>query len=81
MQNVGFMKVTMGWFHKICRDVGLMLHNIKRPDHETKVTRHEVEEEKRGNMTLRRTTIEEIETDAKQEDTHGGQEKDRKGGQ
>jgi hypothetical protein len=55
----------MSWFHKFCRDVGLMVHNIRRPDHERNVTRQETREQKRGGITLRRTTIEEIEVDTK----------------
>jgi hypothetical protein len=54
----------MGWFHKICRDVGLMVHNIRHADGE-RVERHEVarktEEKRQGDVTLRRTTIDEIE--------------------
>ena len=54
----------MGWFHKFCRDMGLMVHNIRRPDGE-KTERHEVarktEEKREGDVTLRRTTIDEIE--------------------
>ena len=38
-----------------------MIHNVKHPGHEHKVARKEVHEEKRGDVTLRRTTIEEIE--------------------
>lgn len=59
----------MGWFQKICRNAGLMVHNVKKPskDHKaaqgtTEVTKHDVEEEKiDDNITLRRTTIEEVE--------------------
>jgi hypothetical protein len=52
----------MSWFTDICRNVGLMVHNIAHPgDADRKVVRKETEEEKRGNVTLRRTTIEEIE--------------------
>ena len=52
----------MNWFEKICRNMGLMVHNIKHPqDSQRKIVRKEVEEQKRGEMTLRRTTIEEIE--------------------
>jgi len=53
----------MSWFQKFCRDVGLMVHNIRRPDHERRVTRQQTEEEQRGSIKLRRTTIEEIEVD------------------
>ena len=59
----------MKWFQNLCRNVGLTIHNVKKPiqDHkasqpQTEVTRREVEEEKIDeNITLRRTTIEEIE--------------------
>ena len=60
----------MSWFHKFCRNVGLMVHNVRHPD-QTKQHRRmvnkDVKEEKRGNVTLRRTTIEEIEFEAKRE--------------
>lgn len=51
----------MGVFAQLCRNLGLMVHNMKHPDSERKVVSKKVEEEKRGNITLRRTTIEEIE--------------------
>lgn len=59
----------MGWLQDIARSLGLMVHNIKNPDNakgidkksEKRVINKEVEEEHRGNVTLRRTTIEEIE--------------------
>lgn len=59
----------MGWFENLCRNVGLTIHNVKKPiqDHKaeqgtTEVTKREVEEEQIDeNITLRRTTIEEIE--------------------
>ncbi len=51
----------MAWFSKFCRDVGLMIHNARRPGHETRQVARRVEQEQRGNVTLRRTTIEEIE--------------------
>lgn len=52
----------MNWFEKLCRNVGLMVHNIGHPeDKERKMVRKEVHEEKQGEITLRRTTIEEIE--------------------
>lgn len=55
------MRTVMGLFTKLCRNFGLMIHNVKHPDHEHRVVNKKVEEEKRGNMTLRRTTIDEIE--------------------
>ncbi|MBI1372143.1 MAG: hypothetical protein GC159_05200 [Phycisphaera sp.] len=54
----------MGWFTDLCRNVGLMIHHIGHPDDEKKtrqVVKKEVEEETHGKVTLRRTTIEEIE--------------------
>lgn len=59
----------MAWFQKLCRNVGLTIHNVRQPIKDdaadratTQVTKHEVEEEKLDpNITLRRTTIEEIE--------------------
>ncbi|MHB1157423.1 MAG: hypothetical protein ACYC26_11385 [Phycisphaerales bacterium] len=51
----------MGTFAQLCRNLGLMIHNVKHPGREHKVVRKEVHEEKRGDITLRRTTIEEIE--------------------
>ena len=57
----------MSWFHKFCRNVGLMVHNVRHPDERKqhrRVVSKDVEEQKRGNVTLRRTTIEEIEFEA-----------------
>ena len=59
----------MGWFQKICRNAGLAVHNVAKPIKDDKkkqptkeVTKREVEEEQIDeNITLRRTTIEEIE--------------------
>jgi len=59
----------MGWFQKICRNAGLMVHGITHPggndtlqSGSKQVTKHVVEEKKIDkNITLRRTTIEEIE--------------------
>jgi len=59
----------MKWFQNLCRNVGLTVHNVKKPlkDHKasqktTEVTKREVEEEQiDDNITLRRTTIEEVE--------------------
>ncbi len=53
----------MGWFEKLCRNAGLMIHHTIHP---AKTNRKEVKrtvEEKRVGPTtiLRRTTIEEIE--------------------
>ena len=57
----------MSWFTKFCRNLGLMVHNIRHPDDEhnrpaqRKTLRKTTEQEQRGKLTLRRTTIEEIE--------------------
>ncbi|MFN3167358.1 MAG: hypothetical protein ACE37H_09875 [Phycisphaeraceae bacterium] len=59
----------MGWFQKICRNAGLMVHGIKQPikdDAKARGTKHvtkrEVQEKKIDeNITLRRTIVEEIE--------------------
>ncbi|XAL99752.1 hypothetical protein OT109_19500 [Phycisphaeraceae bacterium D3-23] len=59
----------MSWFQKFCRNTGLMIHGITQPVKDDakgkptkKVVKHEVEEEQlEGNVTLRRTTIEELE--------------------
>ena len=60
----------MNWFERLCRNVGLMVHGMKRPDEpERKILKKEVEEEKRDGMILRRTTIEEIEI-RKDDETH-----------
>ena len=60
---------TMSWFQKLCRNTGLMIHGVTKPIKDdakskptTQVVKHEVvEEQLEGNVTLRRTTIEEIE--------------------
>jgi hypothetical protein len=57
----------MSWFSKLCRNLGLMVHNIRHPERadqppaQRKRLRETAEEEQRGRLTLRRTTIEEIE--------------------
>jgi hypothetical protein len=52
----------VNWFEKMCRDLGLMVHNMTHhEDPQRKVIKKEVEQEDRGNMILRRTTIEEVE--------------------
>ncbi|HRP63070.1 MAG TPA: hypothetical protein PK400_07255 [Phycisphaerales bacterium] len=43
---------------------GHILHGV-RTDPSKKVVRHDVEEEQRGDITLRRTTIEEVELKGK----------------
>lgn len=49
------------WFTRLCRNVGLAVHHVGHPGKQQQVTRQETTEEKRGDVTLRRTTIEEIE--------------------
>ncbi|MEM1356326.1 MAG: hypothetical protein AAGH88_15735 [Planctomycetota bacterium] len=60
----------MSWFQKLCRNAGLMVHGIKQPikqDAEKRgnakqIVKHEVQQQRiEPNVTLRRTTIEEIE--------------------
>lgn len=53
----------MNWFHQLCRNMGLMVHNIKHPDAATnrQVSRKVEEKKIDETTTLRRTTIEEIE--------------------
>jgi len=53
----------MGWFGDLCRNLGLMVHNIRHPEGDSRkqIVKKEVEEERQGNMILRRTTIEEVE--------------------
>lgn len=63
----------MKWFTQICRNVGLMLHNIRHPDGpvDKKVVSRTVEEKQLdATTTLRRTTIEEIEVKHRNEDEH-----------
>ena len=59
----------MPWFQKLCRNAGLMIHNIAKPAKgsdkpasETRELKRVVEEKAVDkNITLRRTTIEEVE--------------------
>ncbi len=61
--------VSMGWFQKLCRNAGLLVHGIKDPikkDAQARGTRQVVKKETEEkqideNITLRRTVIEEIE--------------------
>ena len=65
----GHQTGDMGWVTDLCRNVGLMVHNVRHPDasHRT-IVRKDVHEEDRGDVTLRRTTIEEIEFKKKTDD-------------
>lgn len=57
----------MRWFTDLCRNLGLMIHHIKHPEGKQRhVVKKETEESRRGNVTLRRTTIEEIEYEDEQ---------------
>ncbi len=54
----------MPWFQKICRTVGLTLHGVVNPEGSAskKTVNKTIEEEKLSDtVTLRRTTIEEVE--------------------
>lgn len=54
----------MSWFTELCRNVGLMIHNIRSPEGraERRTVNRKVEERQvDATTTLRRTTIEEIE--------------------
>lgn len=60
----------MGWFQRLCRDTGLMVHHIvkpapaagAKPGAETREVKRTVEEQQVSpTVTLRRTTIEEVE--------------------
>ncbi len=54
----------MPWFQKFCRDAGLMIHHIIKPvrvSEKQQISRKVEEKKLSDNVTLRRTTIEEIE--------------------
>ena len=59
----------MPWFQKLCRNLGLTVHNVKQPikddaaerGNKQVVKKETHEEQVDENITLRRTTIEEIE--------------------
>ncbi|HEX7010594.1 MAG TPA: hypothetical protein VF184_11460 [Phycisphaeraceae bacterium] len=57
--------VAMGLFHQLCRNAGLMIHHIIRPvgghAQRRQVSRQVEEKKVSDTITLRRTTIEEIE--------------------
>ena len=56
---------TMTWFTRLCRNAGLTIHHIVKPlrhDTHKRAVNRKVEEKKvSGTVTLRRTTIDEIE--------------------
>jgi len=52
----------MGWFQKLCRKSGLLLHDVQHAGARRRVTDRRVEEKRVSDkVTVRRTTIEEIE--------------------
>jgi len=59
----------MPWFQKLCRNAGLMIHNITSPSkeadkaktHKHEVSREVTEKKVDDHITLRKTTIEEVE--------------------
>ncbi|GAB4108023.1 MAG: hypothetical protein Kow00105_13510 [Phycisphaeraceae bacterium] len=53
----------MSWFARLCRNTGLFIHHVTRPvKGQRQVISHRTEEKKLNpTVTLRRTTIEEIE--------------------
>jgi hypothetical protein len=65
---------AMNWFHRLCRESGLMIHEIVKPLRTSKreVNRTVKEKKVSDKVTLRRTTIDEIEI--KQESGVRGQE-------
>jgi hypothetical protein len=60
----------MGWFTRLCRNTGLMIHHVTKPvKGETHVVSKETQEKKVSDtVTLRRTTIEEIEVKPAKDD-------------
>ncbi len=64
----------MGWFTKLCRNTGLMIHHATQPlrkdkkDSRVQISGSVEEEQVSPGVTLRRTTIEEIEFKEGQED-------------
>ena len=67
----------MGWFDRLCRNTGLMIHHAIKPlrrkkneDTDTRIISRKVEEERVDESTvLRRTTIEEIEIKKPRDDS------------
>lgn len=53
----------MGWFTRLCRNSGLMIHHVAKPvSGKKQVVSHETQEKQVSEtVTLRRTTIEEVE--------------------
>ena len=52
----------MPWFQKLCRQTGLLIHDVVHAGEKRRVVRKQVEQNQpQEQVTLRRTTIEEIE--------------------
>jgi len=51
----------MNWFTKLCRQSGLMIHHVIKPVDKQEVSRKVEQKKVSDKVTLRRTTIEEIE--------------------
>lgn len=55
----------MSWFTRLCRSAGLTIHHIVKPvrgdTHKREVNRKVEEKKVSGTVTLRRTTIDEVE--------------------
>ncbi len=51
----------MSWFERLCRQSGLMIHHMIRPVDKRQVSRRVEEKRLNDRVTLRRTTIEEVE--------------------
>ena len=60
----------MPWFQKLCRQTGLALHGVMRPANKAEVRRTVEEKQVNEHITLRRTTIEEIELKPSKQDDH-----------
>ncbi|MEM8783266.1 MAG: hypothetical protein AAGE65_10495 [Planctomycetota bacterium] len=63
----------MPWFQKLCRQTGLAIHGVIHPTQGSKkaeVNRTVEEQKINETVTLRRTTIEEIEVKPNQQDDH-----------
>lgn len=60
----------MGWFTRLCRNTGLMIHHVAKPEGGRKhvVSKQTQEKKVSDSVTLRRTTIEEIEVKPPKDD-------------
>ena len=62
----------MNWFTRLCRNTGLMIHHVVKPGGESQrivVDKDVQEKELDESVTLRRTTIDEIEVRKKRVDS------------